>query len=121
MELKIYTPIMAYNGKDTAMEVEVVADGENKKQVMTPILFSKIIGVAISNEVEGHPFTTDEKVMAYVIGTKCFGKDPASEEEAKNFSVNITNNEIVFLTKQIGLIYTPLVYGRWREFVGDLK
>jgi hypothetical protein len=60
-----------------------------------------------------HPLTSEKKLQAFQIGVKLFSRNLAEYD--------LTVDQISFLKERIGLFYSPVVYGRFLELIGDEK
>ena len=101
MKIKIDQPIKDFNGK-------VLDSGDKEK---TPVTFRPIIENALNSHSEQHPLTSEKKLYAFQIGVRLFSKKLAEYD--------LTVEQIAFLKERIGLFYTPVVYGRFLELIGD--
>ena len=61
-----------------------------------------VISTAVNTSTQGKPMTAEQKNKAYQISLKVW----------KDKEVNLTVDDLAFIKKQVGEIYTPLVFGR---------
>jgi len=73
--------------------------------------FRTVIETAINLQSDEHPLTAEKKLQAFQIGVKINAK--------KLEEYDLTVDQVAFVKERIGLFYSPVVYGRFLELIGD--
>jgi hypothetical protein len=101
---------MNINIDQPILEFDDTPATDDKKQTIT---FRSIISSVLNAQSEAHPLTAEKKLFAYQIGAKILRGKKRKEYE-------LTTDQAAFLKERIGLFFTPLVYGRFLELIGDI-
>lgn len=101
MKIKIDQPIRGFSGKPIELP-----DKDN-------LTFRVAIENSINYIDESHPMTGEKKLQAFQIGVKLNTK--------KLELYDLTVDQIAFVKERIGVLYNPIVYGRFLELIGDEK
>ena len=99
MRINVIQTIKDFKGEDIINE---------KKE---PITFRDVASAAINTEDNEHRMTAEKKNLAFQIGLKLW-----SGKEAE-----LTVDQAAFIKERVGLFYTPVVYGRVCEMLGDVS
>lgn len=99
MRIKIDQPIKDFSGKPIELP--------NKDS----LTFRVAIENSISYIDESHPMTGEKKLQAFQIGVKLNAK--------KLELYDLTVDQTAFVKERIGILYNPIVYGRFLELIGD--
>lgn len=99
MKIKIDQPIKNFDGSDLEPE---------KGKALT---YRKVIENAINLQSEAQPLTAEKKLKGFQIGIKLNAK--------KLEAYDLTVDQVGFIKERVGLFYTPIIYGRFLELIGD--
>ena len=110
MKLNLDQAVKDFEGKDIMQQVAPI---DGVKQPDTVYTYKDVIRIAVNTIDEKNPMTAEKKVYAFQIGTKIFGK--------KLKEYDLTTEQVSFLKERIGVFFTPVVYGRFLELIGDLR
>jgi hypothetical protein len=115
MKLKIDEPVRDFKGNI----VEVPTPPErNGGKVIKPagqevVTFRTIIEGALNQPGErDQVLTAAKKLTAYRIGINLLGGKKRAEYD-------VSSDQVAFLKERIGMFYSPVVYGRFLELIGD--
>jgi hypothetical protein len=76
-----------------------------------PITYRVVIENVLNMFSTDYPLTAEKKLFAFQIGVRLFSQDLPEYD--------LTVDQIAFLKERIGLFYSPAVYGRFLELIGD--
>ena len=79
----------------------------------TPLTVRKVIENGINLQDERNLLTAEQKIKAFRIGVRLNTK--------KRPEYNFTVDEAAFIKERVGIYYSPVVYGRLLELLGDEK
>jgi len=101
MKIKIDQPVLDFGGKAI-----VVSDADK-----TEFTFRMAIETAINFQSNENTLTSEKKLKAFQIGVRL--------NQKKLAEYDLTVDQIAFIKERIGIIYSPVIYGRFLELIGD--
>ena len=115
MKIKIDQPVRNFDGT-TIESVKTPAVRNADGRIIVPaeiemLTFRTVIENAINLQTEAQPLTAEKKLRAFQIGVKLNAKRLAEYE--------LTVDQIVFVKERVGTFYSPVVYGRFLQLIGD--
>ena len=107
MKLNILTPVLNWNGDP--LKNKVIEDGKEKE---TDFTFWDVVQTCLSMQAENERQTAEDKLTIYQLGIKILAK--------KRKFYTLTTEQVTFLTKRVEMFFGGLIFGRWKELIGDL-
>lgn len=77
--------------------------GKPIKERKIAIQLRNVISLAVNFSDQKHILTAEQKNKAFQISVKVWGK---------NKRPNLTVDDLAFIKERVGLVYSPLIYGR---------
>lgn len=99
MKLKIDQPVLEFDG------ITPIKDGN------ADLTYRSVIENAIALQSQAESLTVAQKITAFRIGIRLNRK--------KLDEYDLTIDDIKFVKDRIGIFYTPVIYGRFLELIGD--
>ena len=115
MKIRIDSPVLNFD--NSVIETEKTPAIRNRDGTFTPaemesLTFRFVIENAINLQTDAQPLTAEKKLKAFQIGVKLNYKKLAEYD--------LTVEQIAFVKERVGLFYSPVVYGRFLEAIGDI-
>jgi hypothetical protein len=93
MRINLNNPIREYDGKP------IIPQGESEQ---SPLTFFDVFAIALNTSQKGEMLTAEMKNKMYQITTKIY----------KDKNPNFTPDQLLLIKERVGMIYSPLIYGR---------
>ena len=115
MKIRIDVPILNFDGSSIETEITParwVRPGDPPiPAVMEALTYRNVIENAINLQSDAQPLTAEKKLKAFQIGVRLNAKKLAEYD--------LTVDQIAFVKERVGMFYSPVVYGRFLQLVGD--
>ena len=115
MKIKIDQPVRNFDGTTIeSIGTPAVMSAEGKVIIppkMSELTFRDVIENAMSLQSEAYPLTAEKKLRAFQIGIKLNARRLAEYD--------LTVDQVVFVKERVGIFYSPIVYGRFLQLIGD--
>lgn len=101
MKIKIDQPILDFGGKP------ITVSNIDK----TEFTYRMAIENAINFQTDQEVMIAEKKLKAFQIGVRLNHK--------KLIEYDLTTDQLAFIKERIGVFYSPVIYGRYLELIGD--